>query len=83
MRGVHVSTERSTVLGKGGSMGTSDFARDVFEIVLSKYEAYGERLTGLAAHRHSNIGLRIDKHCNHRFEHFAGTAPRVFGRGEG
>jgi hypothetical protein len=42
MRGVNVSTEWTKVLG--GAMGTSDFARDVFEASFSKYEAYGERL---------------------------------------
>jgi hypothetical protein len=52
MRGVNVYTEGTKVLGR--AMGTSDFARDVFETALSKYEAYGERLRGLATHRHSH-----------------------------
>jgi hypothetical protein len=43
----------------GGLMGKSDFARDVFKTALSKYEAYGERLTGLAAHQHSHTAFRI------------------------
>ena len=64
-------------------MGTSDFARDVFETALSKYEAYGERLRGLAAQRHSHTALRIHQHCNRRFGHFARTVPRGLGRGEG
>jgi hypothetical protein len=37
-RGVHASTEETKVLA-GGAMGTSDFARNVFEMALSKYEA--------------------------------------------
>jgi hypothetical protein len=64
-------------------MGTSDFARDVFETELSKYEAYGGRRRGLAAHRHSHTALRIHQHCNRRFGHFARTVPRGLGRGEG
>jgi hypothetical protein len=64
-------------------MGTSDFARDVFESALSKYEAYGERLRGVAAHRHSHTALRIHQHCNRRFGHFTRTVPRGLGRGEG
>jgi hypothetical protein len=64
-------------------MGTSDFARDVFDTALSKYEAYGERLRGLAAaHRHSHTALRVHQHCNHRLGHFARTVPRGLGRGE-
>jgi hypothetical protein len=63
-------------------MGTSDFARDVFETALSKYDAYGERLRGLAAHRHSHTALRIHQHCNRRFGHFARPVPAVWqGRG--
>jgi hypothetical protein len=81
MRGVHVSTEATKVLG--GPMGTSDFARDVFETAVSKFEAYGERLKGLAAHRHSHTALRIHQNCNRRFGHFARTIPRGLGRGEG
>jgi hypothetical protein len=81
MRGVNVSTEGTKVLG--GPMGTSDFARDVFETALKKYEAYGEGLRGLAAHRHSHTALRIHHYCNRRFGHFARTAPRGLGRGEG
>jgi hypothetical protein len=50
---------------------------------LSKYEAYGERLRGLAAHRHSHTVLRIHQHCNRRFGHFARIVPRGLGRGEG
>jgi hypothetical protein len=64
-------------------MGTSDFARDDFETALSKYEADGERLRGLAAHRHSHTALRIHQHYNRRFGHFARTVPRGLGRGEG
>jgi hypothetical protein len=64
-------------------MGTSDFARDVFETALSKYEAYGERSRGLAAHRHSHTALRIHQHFNRRFGHFARTVPRGLGRSEG
>jgi hypothetical protein len=64
-------------------MGTSDFARDVFETVLSKYEACGERLRCLGAHMHFHTALRIHQHCNRRFGHFARTPPRVLGRGEG
>jgi hypothetical protein len=59
------------------------FSRDVFETALRKYEAYGERLRGLAAHRHSQTALRIHQHCNRRFGHFARTAPRGLGRGGG
>jgi hypothetical protein len=64
-------------------MGTSDFARDVFETTLIKYEAYGERLRGLAAHGYSHTALHIHQHCNRRFGHFARTVPRGLGRGEG
>jgi hypothetical protein len=82
MRGVHVSTERTKVLG--GPIGTSNFARDVFETALSKYEAYDERLLrGLAAHRRSHTALRIHQHCNRRFGHFARTVPHGLGKGEG
>jgi hypothetical protein len=81
MRGVNVSTEGTKVLG--GPMGTSDFARDVFETALNKYEAYGERLRDLEAHRHSHTALRIHQHCNRRFGHFARKVPRGLGRGEG
>jgi hypothetical protein len=81
MRGVNVSTEGTKVLGR--AMGTSDFAQDVFETALSKYEAYGERLRGLAAHRHSHTVLRIHQHCNRRFGHFTHTVPLGLGRGEG
>jgi hypothetical protein len=81
MRGVNVSTEVTKVMW--GPMGTSDFARDVFETALSKYEAYGERLRGMAAHRHSHTALRIHQHRNRRFGRFARTAPRGLGMGEG
>jgi hypothetical protein len=81
MRGVNVSTEGTKVLG--GPTGTSDFARDVFEAALSKYEAYGERLRGLAAHRHSHAALRIHRKCNCRFGHFARTVSRGLDMGEG
>jgi hypothetical protein len=64
-------------------MCTPDFARDVFETALNKYEAYGERLRGLAAHRHPHTALRIHQYCNRRFGHFARTTPRGLGRGEG
>jgi hypothetical protein len=64
-------------------MGTSDFARNVFETALSKHEAYGERLRGLAAHRHSHNALRIHQHCNPRLGDFAHTVPRGLGKGEG
>jgi L-alanine-DL-glutamate epimerase-like enolase superfamily enzyme len=65
-------------------MSTSDFARGVFETALtSKYEAYGERLRGLAAHMHSHTTLGIHQHCNRRFGHFARPFPRGLGRGEG
>jgi hypothetical protein len=80
-RGVHVSTEGTKALG--GTMGTSDFARDVFETALSKYEAYGERLRGLATHRHSHIALRIYQHYNRRFGDFVRTVLRGLDRGEG
>jgi hypothetical protein len=66
MRGVHVSTEWTYVLG--GLMRTSNFARDVYETALiSKYEAYGERMRVLANHRHSHTALRIHQHCNRHF----------------
>jgi hypothetical protein len=64
-------------------MGTSDFARDVFEMALRQYEGYGERLRGLAAHRHSHTALRNHQHCNRHFGNFAPTVPRGLGRGEG
>jgi hypothetical protein len=64
-------------------MGTSDFARDVFETALRKYEAYGLRQTGIAANMHSNIALRIHQHCNRRFGHFVRTGPRGLGMGDG
>jgi hypothetical protein len=64
MRGVHVSTEGTKILG--GPMGTSDFDRDVFETALRKYEAYGERLRGPSAHWHSHTAHRIHRHCNRR-----------------
>jgi hypothetical protein len=64
-------------------MGASDLAQDVFETAVSKYEAYGERLRGLAAHRHSHTALRIHQHCNRRFQYFARTAHYGLGRGEG
>jgi hypothetical protein len=64
-------------------LGTSDFARDVFETVLSKYEAYGERIPGLLAHRHSYNAFRIQQHFNRRFGYFARMAPRDLGWGEG
>jgi hypothetical protein len=80
-RGVNISTEGTKVLK--GPMGISDFARDVFETALSEYEAYGERLRGLAAHRHSHTALRIHQHCNRRFGHFARIVPRGLGRSEG
>jgi hypothetical protein len=81
LHGVHVSTEGTKVLG--WPMGTSDFARHVFETALSKYEAYGKRLRGLASHRHSHTALRIHQHCNRRFGHFARTVPRGLGGDEG
>jgi hypothetical protein len=81
MRGVHVCTEGTKVLG--APMCTTDFARDVIETVLSKYEAYGERLTGLVAHRHSRTALRIHQHFNRRFGHYARTVSRGLSRGEG
>jgi hypothetical protein len=61
-------------------MGTSVFAQDVFEKAFSKYEAYGERLRGLAAHRHSHTALHILQYCNRRFGYFARTVPRGLGR---
>jgi hypothetical protein len=64
-------------------MGTPDFARDVFETALSKYEAYGERLRGLTAHVHSHIALRIRQHCNFRFGHFARTVSHDLGKDDG
>jgi hypothetical protein len=80
--GVHVSTEETKVLE--GPVGTSDFARDVFETEFSKYDTYhGERLRGLVAHRHSHTTLRINQHCNRRFEHFARTVPRGLSTGVG
>jgi hypothetical protein len=80
LRRVHVFTEGTKVLGWG--IGYIRFARDGFETALSKYEAYGERLRGLAAHRHSHTSLRIHQHCNRRFGHFARTLPRGLGREE-
>jgi hypothetical protein len=80
MRGENISTEGTNALG--GPMGTSNFARDVFETAVSKYEAYGERLRGLAAHQHSHTALRMHQHCNRRFG-YARTIPRCLGRGEG
>jgi hypothetical protein len=64
-------------------VGTSDYARYVFETALSKKEAYNELQTGLAGHRNSGTALRIHKHFNRRFGHFARTVPRGLGRGEG
>jgi hypothetical protein len=64
-------------------MGTSDFARDEFKPVLSKYEAYRERLWVMASHMHSHTTLRIHQHCSRRSGHFARTVPRGLGRGEG
>jgi hypothetical protein len=55
----------------------------VFETALSNYEAYGDCLRGLAAHRHSHTAHRIHQHCNRRFGHFAGTDPRGLGMGNG
>jgi hypothetical protein len=82
MRGVHASTQGTKILG--GPMGTSDFPREVFETAVSKSEAHGERLGGLATHRHSHIPLRIHQHCNRRFGHFARAVPRNLGMmGEG
>jgi hypothetical protein len=78
MGGVNVSTDGTKVLG--GPMGTSDFAQDVFETTLNQYEAYGERLRGIAAHRYSHTALRIRQHCNRRFGDFARTFPRGLGR---
>jgi hypothetical protein len=49
----------------------------------SKYEACGERLRGLAAHRHSQTALCIHQHCTCRFGHFARTVPRDLGTDEG
>jgi hypothetical protein len=57
MRGVYVYIEETKVLG--GPMGAFDFARDVFETALSNYEAYGERLRDITAHRHPHTALRI------------------------
>jgi hypothetical protein len=81
MQGANFTTEGMKVLG--WQLGTSDFARDVLVMALSKYEAYGKRLRGLAAHRHSHNAHHIHQHCNRRFRHFARTAPRGLGRGEG
>jgi hypothetical protein len=64
-------------------MGTFDFARDVFETALSKYEACSERLRGLATHRHSHIALRMYQLAHRRFRNFVRTAPRGLRRGEG
>jgi hypothetical protein len=64
-------------------MRRSDFARDLFETALSKYEACGERLTGLVAHRHYHTALRIHQYCGRRFGHFAWLVSRGLGRGEG
>jgi hypothetical protein len=44
LRGVNISKEGKKVLG--GPVGTSDFARDMFETALSKYEAYGANQFG-------------------------------------
>jgi hypothetical protein len=52
-------------------------------MALSKYAACGERLRGLAPHRHSHTSLRIHQHCNRRFGHFSRTVLRGLGRGEG
>jgi hypothetical protein len=48
-----------------------------------QYGAYGERLRGLVAHRHSHTALRIHHHCIRRFGHFARTVPCGLGRGKG
>jgi hypothetical protein len=64
-------------------MGTSNFARDVFETTFNKYEAYEECLTCLATHRYPHTPLRIHQHCNRRFGHFDRTVPRGLGTGEG
>jgi hypothetical protein len=64
-------------------MGTSNFARHVFETALSKYEAYGKRLRGPSSHRHSHTTLRIHQHRNRRFVHFTLMNPRGLGSGEG
>jgi hypothetical protein len=71
------------VLTRGGAMGTSNFACNVLETALRKYETYGERLLGLAAHRHSHPALRIHQHCDRRFGYFTRTVPRGLGKGEG
>jgi hypothetical protein len=55
----------------GGAIGTSDFARGVLETALSKYEADGERLRGLAPQRHSHNALRTRQNYIRRFGHFA------------
>jgi hypothetical protein len=55
----------------------------VFETALSKYEAFGERLRGLEAHRNSRTALHIHQYHNRRFGHFARTVPRGHGTGEG
>jgi hypothetical protein len=54
----------------------------VFETALRKYEAYGERPRGVAAHWHSYTALRIHQHCNRCFGHFACKVPRGLGRGD-
>jgi hypothetical protein len=81
MRGVSVSPEGTKVLG--GAMGTSDFARDVFETALRKYEAYGLRLRGLAAHRHYHTALRVHQHCSRRFGHICPHSPPRSWQGRG
>jgi hypothetical protein len=82
--GEHMSPPKGQKCWRG-AVGTSDYARDVFDTALSKCEAYGERLTGLAAHSHSHTALRINQHCNPRFGLFARTqyvSPRSWqGRG--
>jgi hypothetical protein len=66
-----------------GPVGTSILARDVFETAFSKCEDYGERLRGLAAHRHSHTAHRIYRHRKRCFGYFACMVPRGHGRGKG
>jgi hypothetical protein len=61
----------------GGAMGTSDFARDVFDTALSKNEAYGERPRGLAAHRHSRTALRFHQHGTAASDNLPVRSPAV------
>jgi hypothetical protein len=54
----------------------------MLETALSKYDAYGERLADLAAHRHSHTALRIHLCCTRCVGHFARKSLCGLCRGE-